>query len=54
MRKRDIRQERRAATDRDHSWLEERDQDIDSDGNQPDEEHTSGEEFAALAREFRG
>lgn len=54
MTRRQIRAERKAAQQRDHSWTQERDDEIDSDGTLPDEEHTSGEEFAALAREFRG
>lgn len=54
MTKRQIRAERRAAQERDHSWTQERDADEQCDGAYPTDEHTTTDEFAEMAREFRG
>jgi hypothetical protein len=51
-RRRDIRAERKAAEQRDHSWLAERDD--AEEREQQDDEYTSADEFARLAKEFRG
>lgn len=54
MRKRDLRELRRAAREQDFSWMQERDEDEERDGLYPVDEHTSPDEFSALAQEFRG
>jgi len=52
MSKRQIRAERRAAQERDHSWTEERDQDQQSE-ERPDDEYQGLDDFARMARELR-
>lgn len=52
-RRRDIRAQRRAANELDHSWTQERDDDEQRE-SMPDDEHVTTDEFADMAREFRG
>jgi hypothetical protein len=47
--RRDIRAQRRAASERDYSWTQERDDDEQRE-SAPDEEHASNDELADLAR----
>lgn len=53
MTSRHIRQERRAAQERDHSWQEARDDDQEA-ADVPADEYGGIDEAASLAREFRG
>lgn len=52
MRGRDVRAARKAAQERDYSWQEARDD--AEEREQQDDEYTSPDEFARLAKEFRG
>ena len=50
---RDIRQQRRAAQERDDSWQEQRNDDL-ADDDVPADEYPGMDEFADMAREYRG
>jgi hypothetical protein len=52
MRGRDVRAARKAAQERDYSWQDERES--AEDREQQDDDYTSADEFARLAKEFRG
>jgi len=52
-RSRDIRAQRRHADERDHSWQEARDDDLDA-ADVPEDEYQGIDEAATMAKEFRG
>lgn len=52
MTRRQIRAQRKAAEERD--WMHERDEETESDGEQPEDEYPGMDFAAGLAQEFRG